>query len=205
MNKLVICRYAVMSSVRLEANRMQAFSLRKEYKVRNLKDKPQLNGDPLRVPGPQASLAWPRPPVGEVKGHKGVFPAGGGMSTWQKGLQQEFWGPCSKAPPYEPSSWEFSKMQTCECKLVNHENQSMCLTALSLSSGRIFYKLLSSVPCCAAPCREQKCSVFYLKLRMPRSKRRSRGNVALLYFSRYCIVRLKKFFFFIIIFYVLFV
>ena len=40
MNKLVICRYAVMSSVRLEANRMYAFSLRKEYKVRNLKDKP---------------------------------------------------------------------------------------------------------------------------------------------------------------------
>ena len=145
MNKLVICRYAVMSSVRLEANRMQVFSLRKEYKVRNLKDKPQLNGDPLKVPGPQASLAWPGLPVGEVKGHEGLFPAGGGMNTWQKGLQQEFWGPCSKAPTYEPSSWELSKMQTCECQLVNHENQSMCLTTLSLSPGRIFYKRLSSV------------------------------------------------------------
>ena len=190
MNKSVICRHAVLSSVRLEAKRIQ-FSLRKEYKVRNLKDKPQINGNPLRVPGPWASLAWPRPPVGKVKGREGLFPAGGWMNTWQKGLQQEFWCACRQTPTYEPSSWELSQMQTCECKLVNHENESTCLTALSLSPR---CNLVFCVPHCAVLYREQQ---FYLKLSMSRSKRRSCGNVAVLQFSRCCIVRFKKYIYFI--------
>ena len=99
----------------------------------------------------------------------------------------------SKSPTYEPSSCELSKIRTCVPSMSRVSEIAACLLLLSILQ---LYHLPPPLP----PPVSNSSSLFTRWQPLY-----ANCCTVLLYFSRYCTVRLKMFFFVLFVFYALFV